>query len=140
MRTAAQRALFKQNSARAVQAAGSARHRSQPREDINAGDTTMVWRNNKLIGRKGWTGPGVVVAVSPTRTSFWISMRGCLLKCSSEEGAQGNRLGVARCRVEQNSGDGTVEEAPEKRTTWLRRRGKPKDNQLRNHQLTQDQT
>ena len=40
MRTAAQRALFKQNSARAVQAAGLARHRSQPREDINAGDTT----------------------------------------------------------------------------------------------------
>ena len=85
MRTAAQRALFKQNSARAVQAAGLARHRSQPREDINAGDTTMVWQNNKLTGRKGWTGPGVVVAVSPTRTFFWISMRGCLLKCSSEQ-------------------------------------------------------
>ena len=54
MRTSARRALFKQNSARAVQAAGSARHRSQPREDINAGDTTMVWRNNKLTGRRGW--------------------------------------------------------------------------------------
>ena len=52
---------------------------------INAGDTTMVWRNNNLTGRKGWTGPGVVVAVSPTKTSFWISMRGCLLKCSSEQ-------------------------------------------------------
>ena len=85
MRTAAQRALFKQNSARAVQAAGLTCHRSQPREDINAGDTTMVWRNNKLAGRKGWTEPGVVVAVSLTRTSFWISMRGCLLKCSSEQ-------------------------------------------------------
>ena len=85
MRTAAQRALFKQNSPRAVQAAGLARHRSQPRENINAGDTTMVWRNNNLTGRKGWIGPGVVVAVSPTKTSFWISMRGCLLKCSSEQ-------------------------------------------------------
>ena len=85
MRTAAQRTLFKQNSARAVQVAGLARHRYQPREDINAGDKTMVWRNNKLTGRKGWTGPGVVVAVSPTRTSFWMSMRGCLLKCSSEQ-------------------------------------------------------
>ena len=84
MRTAAQRALFKQNSVRAVQAAGLARHRSQPRENINAGDMTMVWRNNKLTGRKSWTGPGVV-AVSPTRTSFWISMRGCLPKCSSEQ-------------------------------------------------------
>ena len=78
MRTAAQRALFKQNSARAVQAAGLTSHRSQPRENINVGDTTMVWRNNNLTGRKGWTGPGVVVAVSPTRTSFWISMRRCL--------------------------------------------------------------
>ena len=85
MRTAAQRALFTQNSARAVQAAGLARHRSQPRENINVGDTTIVWRNNKLTGRKGWSGPGVVVAVSPTRTSFWISMRGCPLKCSSEQ-------------------------------------------------------
>ena len=92
MRTAAQRALFKQNYARAVQAARLARHRSRPRENINAGDTTMVWCNSKFTGRKGWTGPGVVVAVSPTRTSFWISMRGCLLKCSS---AQGNRRGAA---------------------------------------------
>ena len=55
MRTAAQRALFKQNSARAVQAAGLTRHRFQPRENINAGDTTMVWRNNNLTGKKGWT-------------------------------------------------------------------------------------
>ena len=70
MRAAAQRALFKQDSARAVQAAGLARQRSQPREDMNAGGTAMVWRNNKLTGREGWTGPGVVVAVSPTRTSF----------------------------------------------------------------------
>ena len=37
MRTAAQRALFKQNSARAVQAAGLARHRSQPREKHQCG-------------------------------------------------------------------------------------------------------
>ena len=85
MRTAAQRALFKQNSAPSVQAAGLARHRSLPRENINAGDTTMVWRDNKFNERRGWTGPGVPVAVSPTRTSFWISMRGCLLKCSGKQ-------------------------------------------------------
>ena len=85
MRTAAQRASSKQNSARAVQAAGLACSRSQPKEDINADDTAMVWRNNNFTGRKGWTAPGVVVAVSPTKTSFWISMRGCLLKCSSEQ-------------------------------------------------------
>ena len=53
MRSAAQRVLFKQNSARAVQAAGLARHRSQPRDDVNPGDTALVWRNNKLTGRRG---------------------------------------------------------------------------------------
>ena len=68
MRSAAKRALFKQNSARAVQAAGLARHRSQPRDNFNAGDTAILWRNNMLTGRRGWTGPGV----SPTNT--------CLLK------------------------------------------------------------
>ena len=78
MRTAAHRALFKQNSARAVQAAGLARHRSQPQEDFNAGDTAMVWRNHRVTGRRGLTGPSVVVSLSPTRTSFfWICMRGC---------------------------------------------------------------
>ena len=45
----------------------------------------MVWRNNKLTEREGWTGPGVLVAVSPTKTSFWVSVRGCLLKCWSEQ-------------------------------------------------------
>ena len=138
MRTAAHRALFKQNSARAVQAAGLARHRSQPREDINAGDTTMVWRNNKLTGRKGWTGPGVVVAVSPTRTSFWISMRGCLLKCSSEQvrkatdaewlGAELSKtLATELLKSRQRSGQrGYVDVETE--------------GQLRNRQLAQDQT
>ena len=57
MRTAARRALFKQNSARAVQAAGLARHRSQPRENINAGDTTMVWPLQQVNWKKrfDWT-------------------------------------------------------------------------------------
>ena len=39
MRTAAQRALFKQNSARAMQAARLARHRSQPREKTSMRET-----------------------------------------------------------------------------------------------------
>ena len=71
---------------RAVKAEAMARQRSQPKEDVNAGDTAMVWRNhNRVTRRRGWTGPGFAVAVSPTRTSFWISMRGCLLKCSGEQ-------------------------------------------------------
>ena len=93
MQSTAPRALFKQNSARAVHAAGLARHRSHPRDDVNAGDTAMVWRKNKLTDRRGWTGPGVVVAVSPTKTSFWISMRGCLHKCSSEQGRKATDAG-----------------------------------------------
>ena len=40
------------DSARAVQAAGLARHRSQPRENINAGDTTMVWRKQQVDWKK----------------------------------------------------------------------------------------
>ena len=84
MRTAAQRALFKQNSVRAVHAAGLARHRSQPRENINAGDTTMVWRKNNLTGRKGWT----------------------RIRCRGSSVAE----------LSKNSGNGTVEKSPEKRT------------------------
>ena len=45
----------------------------------------MVWRHNKTIGKRGWTGPGVIIAISQTKTSFWIHMRGSLLKCSGEQ-------------------------------------------------------
>ena len=55
MRTAAQRALFKQNSARSIQAAGLARHRSQPREqcgryDHGVAQQQVVWKK-----RLDWT-------------------------------------------------------------------------------------
>ena len=45
----------------------------------------MVWRHNKTTGKRGWTGPGVIIAISQTKTSFWIHMRGSLLKCSGEQ-------------------------------------------------------
>ena len=85
MRSAAQQALFKQNTTRALQASRLARPRTQPKDNLQTGDTVMVWRNNKTSGKRGWTGPGVVVAISPTGTSFWIHMRGSLLKCSGEQ-------------------------------------------------------
>ena len=139
MRAAAQRALFKQNSARAEQAAGLARHRSQPRDDVNAGDTAMVWRNNKLTGRRGWTGPGVVVAVSPTKTSFWISMRDCLLKCSSEQ--------VLKRPTPNGSAPSCVEPLRQYCSTVVGEvdnvdtsMWSPRDNQRRSPRLTQDQT
>ncbi len=85
IRSAAQSALFRQNTTRSLQAAKLARPRSQPRDDIKVGDTVMVWRNNRTSGKRGWTGPGTTIAISPTKTSLWISMRGCLLKCSAEQ-------------------------------------------------------
>ena len=85
MRSAAQQALLKQNTTRAVQSARLARSRTQPRDELLVGDTVMVWRHNKITGKRGWTGPGVIVAISPTRTSFRIHMRGSLLKCSGEQ-------------------------------------------------------
>ena len=84
MRTAAQRALFKQNSARAVQAAGLARHRSQPERKHQCGRHDHGAAQQQVDCNKGLDWTRVVVAVSPTRTFFWISMRGCLVKCSSE--------------------------------------------------------
>ena len=85
MRSAAQQALFKQNTTSAVQATRLARSRTQPKDDIQTGDTVMVWRSNKTTGTRGWTGPGVVIVISQTRTSFWIHMRGAMLKCSGEQ-------------------------------------------------------
>ena len=57
IRTAAQRALFKQNATRAVQAAGLARHRSQPRQNINAGryDHGVAQQQFDLKNRLDWT-------------------------------------------------------------------------------------
>ena len=85
MRSAAQQALFKQNTTRAVQTARLARSRTQPKDSLLVGDTVMVWRHNKTTGKRGWTGPGVIIAISQTKTSFWIHMRGALLKCSGEQ-------------------------------------------------------
>ena len=120
MISAAQRALFKQNSARAVQAAGLARHRSQPRDDVNAGDTAMVWRNNKLTGRRGWTGPGVVVAASSTKTSFWISMRGCLFKCSSEQVRKATDAEWLGAEWSRTLATELLQQSSEKLTAWIR--------------------
>ena len=53
VRTAAQRAFLRQNSARAILAARPARPRTQPREDVNPGDTFMVCRYNWLTGKQG---------------------------------------------------------------------------------------
>ena len=96
MRTAAQRALFKQNFARAVQAAGLARHRSQPREDINAADTAMVQQGN-WKERLDWTRCrccSVTDATLCLDIHAWVSA-----EVFERTSAQGERCGMARCRV-----------------------------------------
>ena len=106
-----------------MQAAGLARHKSQPRDDVNAGDTAMVWRDNKLTGREGWTAPGVVVAVPPTKTSFCVSVRGCLLKCWSEQVRKATDAEWLCAELSRNLADGTAQQSSEKWTTWIRGRG-----------------
>ena len=51
MRSAAQQALFKPNTARSLQAARLARPRTQPRDAVQNGDTVIVWRSNKKTGK-----------------------------------------------------------------------------------------
>ena len=123
MRSAAQRALFKQNSARAVQAAVLARHRSQPRDDVNAGDTAMVWRDNQLTGRRGWTGPrGCRCCVANENITLdihaWL-----FAEVFERTSAQGDRRRMARCRVESNFCDRTAQQSPEKWTAGVRQCG-----------------
>ena len=86
MRTTAQRALFKQNSARAVQAAGirtsqiSTERRHQcGRHDHGVAQQQFDWKKRMDWTRcRGSSG-------HQREHRFWISMRGCLLKCSSEQ-------------------------------------------------------
>ena len=85
MRSKAQQALFRQNTTKALKAATQARPRTQPKDNLQAGETVMVWRNSKAHRKRGWTGPGVLVAISPTKTSYYVALRGCLLKCSGEQ-------------------------------------------------------
>ena len=42
-----------------------------------------LWQCWRTCG--GWIGPGTVVLVAPNGGSIWVSMRGHLLKCSSEQ-------------------------------------------------------
>ena len=81
IRSAAQRALFKEKDADAVHKAQNARSRLQPKNPVIQGTIVYVWRSSRKV--RGWVGPGVVICVNPQETSAWVSMRGvCLLYTS----------------------------------------------------------
>ncbi|CAK8994237.1 unnamed protein product, partial [Durusdinium trenchii] len=52
--------------------------RTADQSTLVAGDWCYVWRSTR------WSGPGVIVAVSPNQRTTWISLRGALLKVSRE--------------------------------------------------------
>jgi hypothetical protein len=102
IRAAAQQALFKQADKSAVQRSLHARSRTQPGESLKDGDWCFVWRDNPLLNKRGWVGPGVVIMTQPNGNSIWISMRGKLLKCSREQvrrAAEEEWLGADLIRV-----------------------------------------
>ena len=49
---------------------------------LNAGDWCYVSRSTNL--HSGWSGPGVIVAISPNQRTMWVSLRGSLLKVPKE--------------------------------------------------------
>jgi hypothetical protein len=49
------------------------------------GDIVFVYWSNPKIKRRGWHGPGVLLASSPSGGSHWAAMRGALLKVATEQ-------------------------------------------------------
>ena len=62
-------------------------YRARPRvtdvKPLEVGDWVFIYRN--VVGFRGWTGPGVLLAESPTGNSLWVTMRGRLFKVSREQ-------------------------------------------------------
>ena len=121
MRSAAQRALFKQNSTRAAQAAVWAHHRSQPRDDVNCwsrghgvAKQQVDWKER--LGRT--RSCRCCVGNEDTSLDFhaWL-----FAEVFERTGAQSDRRRMARRRVDLNPCDRTAQQSPEKWTTWLRR-------------------
>eukprot|EP00974_Lingulodinium_polyedra_P092039 8920547-Lingulodinium_polyedra.AAC.1 len=65
IRAAAQRALFSQADRDAIHKALAARPRTQPGEvPYRAGELVFMYRSSPKVKRRGWTGPGVAIAVT----------------------------------------------------------------------------
>lgn len=83
IRDAAASAWMKSQDSEAVRRALRTTTRTTDMKKLEPGDVVYVWRN--VPDYHGWTGPGVVVAVSENGRSLWVSMRGYLIKASREQ-------------------------------------------------------
>ena len=124
MRTAAQRALFKQKFC----TCGASRR-------IGTSQISTE-RKHQCRRTRPWCGAATSsleekFGLDQVSSSQWhqrehpsgISMRGCLLKCSSEQVRKATGAEWLGAELSKNSGDGNAEEPSEKRTTWVRRCG-----------------
>ncbi|CAJ1392757.1 unnamed protein product [Effrenium voratum] len=82
IRDAAAKAWMRSQDNNAVRRADRANTRMTDLKDFKPNDTVYVWRENNNF--RGWSGPGVVVAISENNRSLWVSLRGYLLKVSKE--------------------------------------------------------
>ncbi|CAJ1399663.1 unnamed protein product [Effrenium voratum] len=82
IRDAAAKAWMRSQDNNAVRRADKANTRMTDLKDFKPNDTVYVWRENNNF--RGWSGPGVVVAISENNRSLWVSLRGYLLKVSKE--------------------------------------------------------
>ncbi|CAJ1437918.1 unnamed protein product [Effrenium voratum] len=82
IRDAAAKAWMRSQDNNAVRRADKANTRTTDLKDFKPNDTVYVWRENNNF--RGWSGPGVVVAISENNRSLWVSLRGYLLKVSKE--------------------------------------------------------
>ena len=82
IRDAAARAWMRAQDNNAVRRADKANTRMTDLKDFKPNETVYVWRENNNF--RGWSGPGVVVAISENNRSLWVSLRGYLLTVSKE--------------------------------------------------------
>ena len=83
IRDIAAQSWLRHQDAEVVKRAVRGQVRTTDVKPLNVGDWVFVWR--ETAKHHGWTGPGVVLAISPNDRSLWISLRGQLLKTSREQ-------------------------------------------------------
>lgn len=83
IRECAAQAWMKRQDKETVQRSLRANQRNADQKPLVPGSWVYVYRDNASY--TGWTGPGVLIAESPSNRSWWISMRGRLWKAGREQ-------------------------------------------------------
>ena len=83
IRDAAAAAWMRSQDTEAIKRSLRTTTRTADMKELKVGDTVFVWRHTAVY--KGWTGPGIVVAINSNERSLWISLRGYLVKASREQ-------------------------------------------------------